>query len=130
MTAEPKWLTLEMVLAIHDEQMALFGGGEGIRDLGLLESALTRPVNRHHYDPEANLSELAAAYCFGIVRNHPFVDGNKRTGLLSVPAFLGLIGFRFQPDQADEVQTMLKLAAGEMEEEALAHWIGGNSTHI
>ena len=83
MTAEPAWLTLDMVLAIHDEQLAVFGGGTGMRDLGLLESALARPRNRYHYDPDCGVFGLAAAYGFGIVCNHPFVDGNKQIGRAS-----------------------------------------------
>lgn len=127
MTAEPKWLSADIVLAIHDEQMALFGGAEGVRDLGLLDSGLARPVNRYHYDPGASLFELAAAYCAGVIKNHPFVDGNKRTGLLALHAFLHLNGWRFDPDQAEEVQIILALASGELEEDELARWIERNS---
>ena len=126
MTVEPKWLTLDMVLAIHDEQLEIFGGAPGIRDRGLLESALARPMNRWSYDPGANVFELAAAYAFGIVRNHPFVDGNKRAGLLALQAFLFLNDWRFDPDQADEVKTILALAAGDVEEADLARWIEAN----
>ena len=126
MTVEPKWLTLDMVLAIHDEQLEIFGGAPGIRDRGLLESALARPMNRWSYDPGASVFELAAAYAFGIVRNHPFVDGNKRAGLLALQAFLFLNDWRFDPDQADEVKTILALAAGDVEEADLARWIEAN----
>ncbi|NQV84785.1 MAG: type II toxin-antitoxin system death-on-curing family toxin [Rhodospirillales bacterium] len=124
---EPRWLTVEMVLAIHDEQLALLGGPEGVRDLGLLESGLARPVNRHHYNPETTIFELAAAYGFGIVKNHPFIDGNKRTGLLALHGFLFLNGWRFDPDQVEEVQMILGLAAGDIEEDELARWVEGNS---
>ncbi len=124
---EPKWLTLAMVLAIHDESLATFGGAAGVRDPALLESALARPVNRYHYEPDASLAQLAAAYAYGIVRNHPFVDGNKRTGLLSVQAFLFLNGVRFDPEQVEEVKVFLALAAGEMSEEELARWIAANA---
>jgi death-on-curing protein len=130
MTAEPAWLTLDMVLAIHDEQLAVFGGGTGMRDLGLLESALARPRNRYHYDPDCGVFGLAAAYGFGIVCNHPFVDGNKRTGLLAMNAFLDLNGRRFDPEQTDGVRTILALAAGEVEEEVLARWIEKNSGKV
>ena len=126
MTVEPKWLTLDMVLAIHDEQLEIFGGAPGIRDRGLLESALARPMNRWSYDPGASVFELAATYAFGIVRNHPFVDGNKRAGLLALQAFLFLNDWRFDPDQADEVKTILALAAGDAEEADLARWIEAN----
>jgi death-on-curing protein len=127
MTGEPKWLTRDMVLAIHDEQLAQFGGGEGMRDLGLLESALARPANRYQYEAEANIFELAAALGAGIVGNHPFVDGNKRTGVLSIQAFLVLNGWRFIPAQDDEVRTILALASGEVDESDLARWIEANA---
>lgn len=127
MTGEPKWLTLDMVLTIHDEQLARFGGGEGVRDLGLLESALARPANRFHYETETNIFELAAALGAGIVGNHPFVDGNKRTGLLSIQAFLFLNGWRLRPAQADEVRMILALAAGEVAEPGLGRWIAANA---
>jgi death-on-curing protein len=124
---EPRWLTLDIMLAIHDEQLAMFGGGTGIRDRGLLESALARPVHRHHYEPQSSLAELAAALAaalaFGIITNHPFVDGNKRTGLLSIQAFLHVNGWIFDPDQEEEVRTILGVAAGEVAEDALAAWV-------
>lgn len=124
MNREPRWLTLDIMLAIHDEQLAMFGGGTGIRDRGLLESALARPVHRRHDGPQSSLAELAAALAFGIITNHPFVDGNKRTGLLSIQAFLHVNGWIFDPDQEEEVRTILGVAAGEGAEDALAAWIG------
>ncbi|HEX9570424.1 MAG TPA: type II toxin-antitoxin system death-on-curing family toxin [Rhodospirillales bacterium] len=127
MTDEPKWLTVDIVLAIHDEQLVQFGGADGLRDPGLLESGLTRPINRRHYQPDASLFELAAAYAAGIIRNHPFVDGNKRTGLLAVHVFLHLNGWRFDPNQAEEVQMILALASGDLEDDELARWIERNS---
>ena len=127
MTGEPKWLTLDMVLAIHDEQLAQFDCGEGMRDLGLLESALARPANRYHYEAEAKIIELAAALGAEIVGNHPFVDGNKRTGVLSIQAFLVLNGWLFSPSQAEEVRTILALDAGEISEPDLARWIEANA---
>ena len=126
-STEPRWLTVEMVLAFHDEQLAMFGGGEGLRDAGLLDSGLARAANRHHDDPGATLFELAAAYGIGIIKNHPFVDGNKRTGLISMHVFLALNGWNFDAGQIDEVQTIMKLAAGDMEEDELALWIKTNS---
>ncbi len=125
--AEPKWLAEDLILAIHDEQLAMFGGGTGIRDRGLLESALARPVNRFHYEPEASLFNLAAALGAGIIGNHPFVDGNKRTGLMAIRAFLRLNGWNFEPVQADEVAMILGLAAGEVDEPELAGWIEANT---
>ena len=132
MTAGPKWLTVHMVLAIHDEQLAVFGGGQGLRDPGLLESALAKARNRYAYEGgagegHAGIFRLAAAYCAGIVRDHPFVDGNKRTGLLSLQAFLALNGYRFRPAQEDEVEIILGLAAGEVDETGLARWIAANA---
>jgi len=130
MTTEPKWLTMEMVLAIHDEQLALFGGGAGLRDSGLLESGLARAPNRYHYEPEATVSELAAAYAIGITKNHPFVDGNKRAGLVSMHVFLALSGWDLAPDKVEAVQVILRLAAGELEEDELARWVGDNSREV
>ena len=127
MTAGPKWLTVHMVLAIHDEQLAVFGGAQGLRDPGLLESALAKARDRYAYERDAGIFRLAAAYCAGIVRNHPFVDGNKRTGLLSLQAFLALNVYRFRPAQEDEVEIILGLAAGEVEETGLARWIAANA---
>lgn len=129
-SGEPKWLTVEMVLAFHAEQLALFGGGEGIRDPGLLESGLARAANRHHYDPASTVFELAAAYGFGIIKNHPFIDGNKRAGLISMHVFLALNGWNFDADQAEEVQMILGLAAGDIEEDELARWVGENSSKV
>ncbi len=129
-STEPKWLTVDMVLALHAEQLALYGGGEGIRDPGLLESGLARSPNRYHYDPTSTVFELAAAYGFGIVKNHPFIDGNKRAGLLSMYAFLFLNGWDFDPDQAEEVQMILGLAAGDIEEDELARWVEENSRKV
>jgi death-on-curing protein len=120
--AEPKWLTKRMVLAIHDEAVAMFGGTAGIRDEGLLESALNRPQNRFTYENEASLFDLAASLCHGICKNHPFLDGNKRTGLLSARAFLFLNGLAFEPREVDEVENMVAVAAGEIDEAGVAAW--------
>nr|WP_099559001.1 type II toxin-antitoxin system death-on-curing family toxin [Hartmannibacter diazotrophicus] len=119
---EPVWLTREIVEAIHDEQLAIFGGPSGLRDAGALESALGRPLNRFAYQG-GDLADLAAAYAFGIARNHPFVDGNKRAAFLSLIVFLGLNGFDFLAPEADAAAIILSLAAGEVEEEGLARWI-------
>jgi len=127
MIPEPKWLTIDMILAFHDEQLAMFGGATGLRDPGLLESALARPVNQYHYRPDVTLAELAAAYAGGIIRNHPFVDGNKRTGLLAVQAFLFLNDVRFAPRPADEVRMILGFAAGEIDEAELGRWVAANA---
>jgi death-on-curing protein len=123
---EPEWLDVDMVLDFHAEQLALFGGPEGVRDLGLLESALARPQNKFAYG-ERNLAALAAAYGFGIARNHPFIDGNKRTALVSVIVFLGLNRIELDASQASATAMILGLAAGEMSEEVLARWIADNT---
>ena len=125
---EPKWLTVQLVQAIHSLAVAEFGGSHGVRDMGLLESALDRPRNLYAYGDDPTLFDLAAAYCTGIVKNHPFIDGNKRTGDLSARAFLFRNGYLFEPDEADEVNTIVALAAGEIEEDTLARWISDNST--
>lgn len=117
------WLTVELVVAIHDEQLARFGGPEGIRDIGMLESALGRPVNKQAYEDDVDLAALAAAYAFGIARNHPFIDGNKRAALLSLITFLGLNGVDFVVPEAEAVVAILGLAAGTISEDGLARWI-------
>jgi death on curing protein len=123
--SEPEWLSIEMVLAIHDEQLAVHGGSTGLRDRALLESALDRPRNKWAYE-QAKLAELAAAYGFGIARNHPFIDGNKRTALLALYTFLGVNEIDFVVPEADAATMILSLAAGEVSEESLARWIRDN----
>jgi death-on-curing protein len=120
--SEPEWLDLNIVLDFHAEQLALFGGPDGVRDLGLLESALARPVNKFAYG-ETALAALAAAYGFGIARNHPFIDGNKRTALATIIVFLGLNGLWLDAPQDEMTAVILSLAAGEIDEEVLARWI-------
>lgn len=124
----PRWLTARIVLALHEEQLARFGGGSGLRDMGLLESALAKAPNTHNYEPNASIFELAACYGFGIARNHPFVDGNKRASVLSIAVFLHLNDYDFDPEQGDEVNMILKLAAGDLSQDDLADWIERNST--
>lgn len=124
---EPEWLTKALNLAVHDEQLAEHGGGIGVRDSGLLESALVRPQNRLAYDISADLPALAAAYAFGLARNHPFVDGNKRTAFVAAELFLELNGMTLTASDDDCVLTMVRLAAGEIEEEAFAAWLRENS---
>ena len=118
-----KWLTNDMVETFHRESLARFGGADGIRDPGLLESALSRPHNIHAYEPDADLFRLAAAYCAGVVKNHPFIDGNKRTGILSAVAFLGLNGIELNFDEAVIVTMVIGLAAGDVSEDQLAAWL-------
>ncbi len=123
------WIDLNLVQAIHLRQLAEHGGGAGIRDAGLLESALQRPVNKANYG-QIELAELAAAYAFGIARNHPFIDGNKRTALVASFTFLYLNSYRVNTSQVENVQTFLALAAGELSEEALATWFRQNMIKI
>jgi death on curing protein len=126
--SEPIWLELDVVLALHDMQLAAFGGAVGLRDAGLLESALYRPRNVLCYAEEApSLARLAAAYAFGLVENHPFVDGSERTGLVVSFTFLKLNGRRITASEEDAYVTFLALAAGTLGEEALADWMAGNS---
>ena len=119
---EPIWLSPELVIAIHDEQLAEFGGAPGLRDAGALESALARPLNRYHYG-NTDLASLAAAYGFGLSRNHAFVDGNKRTAFLAIVTFLGLNEVDFVVAEPEAVVMMLALAAGEVDGAGLTQWI-------
>ena len=123
--SEPVWLTRQIIVAIHDEQLAIHGGASGLRDEGMLESALDRPKNKWSYE-NAELAELAAAYAFAIARNHPFVDGNKRTSLLALYTFLGVNGIDFDVPEAEAAAVILALAAGEVNEEGLTRWIRDN----
>ena len=120
-TPEPTWIELEVVLAIHDRQLAEHGGPIGVRDLSMLESALTRPRNQWSYG-ETDICALAAAYAYGIARNHPFVDGNKRTSWVLARLFLALnsINIQFAPD--DAIRIVMALAAGEIGENKMATW--------
>jgi death-on-curing protein len=118
-----KWLRTDAVLAMHRRQIAEHGGGDGVRDMGLLESALSRPKNIEAYEPEAVVTRLAAAYAFGIAKNHPFVDGNKRTALVACRTFLILNGYQLNAEPADKYLTFLSLAEGSLSEDELAEWL-------
>jgi death-on-curing protein len=122
---EPRWLTYEQVVAIHSRQLRRFGGAPGLRDEGMLRSALERPLNKWHYE-DADLVGLAAACAFGLARNHAFVDGNKRIAFMAMASFLRKNEVRFAPDQAQATAMMLSLAAGEVSEQSLARWIAEN----
>jgi death-on-curing protein len=122
---EPRWLSLEEVLVIHERQLAIFGGAAGIRDQGALESALSRPRNKWLCE-NADLPALGASLAYGIARNHAFMDGNKRAAFLSMAAFLRVNGLRFAPSQASATAMMLSLAAGEVDESGLTRWIVDN----
>ena len=123
--SEPIWLDTSIVLDVHAEQLALFGGADGVRDLGLLESALGRPLNKFAYG-ETSLAALAAAYAFGIARNHPFVDGNKRAAFASIIVVLGLNGVDFDVPPEAATAIVLGMAVGEIDEDGLARWIEDN----
>lgn len=118
---EPVWLEADLAIAIHDRQLAEHGGQTGLRDRGLLESALARPINQWSYG-EGDPAALAAACCFGIARNHPFVDGNKRTAWVLARLFLAVNGHQLQFNAVEAIQTMLALAGGELGEAELADW--------
>jgi len=122
----PIWIFCETVLSLHEQLLAAFGGSSGIRDPGLLDSAMARPESLFAYE-QPNLFDLAAAYGFGIVKNHPFVDGNKRTGFAVTVLFLELNGYRFDAGEADATVRTLALAAGELTEVDLAAWLKANS---
>ena len=125
--ADPVFINRDVILAIHEEQLAQHGGGTGLRDEGLLESALNRPINRAAYDAGADFASLATDYAFGIAKNHPFVDGNKRTAFVAMELFLNLNGLRLQTSDAEAVLMMLQLAGGESGEDDFAAWIRGNA---
>ena len=119
------WVGVDVALAAHLEQLAEHGGGEGVRDIGALESAMDRPRNLASYG-EPDLAALAAAYAFGIARNHPFVDGNKRTAAVISETFLALNGYELTASDAELVVAFLALAAGELSEEEMADWFRGH----
>ena len=118
---EPVWLDVQVALAIHDRQLAEHGGAAGVRDQGLLESALGRPANRWSYG-ENDIAALAAAYAFGVARNHLFIDGNKRTAWVLARMFLALNGHTLIFVPEDAIRTVLALAGGKLSEDELADW--------
>jgi death-on-curing protein len=121
-----RWIDRHALLLLHDESLAMHGGASGMRDEGLLDSALARPLNLLAYgDPD--YADLAAAYGVGLAKNHAFVDGNKRAAFLSVGLFLALNGYRLAAGQAEATLTMLAVAAGDIDEAAFAAWIRANA---
>jgi death-on-curing protein len=122
---EPNWLSEEIVMAIHDEQLVIHGGGTGLRDQGMLLSALERPLNKWSYE-DTDLPPLAAAYAFGLAKNHPFIDGNKRTALLALYTFLYINDVDFIVPEPEAAAAILALAAGEVDEDGLTRWIRDN----
>jgi death on curing protein len=122
---EPRWITYDQAIAILSRQLRRFGGAPGLRDEGMLQSALDRPINKWRYE-QAEMPELAAAYAYGLAKNHAFVDGNKRIAFMSMMIFLIKNGIRFEPDPAQATNIILSLAAGEVSEQSLARWIRDN----
>ena len=122
---EPLWITYEQAIAIHSRQLRRFGGAPGLRDEGMLRSALERPINKWR-DEQAPLDELAAAYAFGLAKNYAFVDGNKRIAFMAMMVFLHRNGVSFYPDPAHSTAIILSLAAGEVSEQSLTRWIRDN----
>lgn len=123
MATEPTWLNQAILEALHADQISEHGGSPGIRDEGLLESAITRPQQKWHYDPKADLASLAAAYAFGIAKNHPFVDGNKRVALVAAYTFLAINDFELEAPEPEAVTLILGTADGSVSEADLASWI-------
>ena len=124
-----RWIDKNLLLLLHDESLSEHGGLSGMRDEGLLDSALARPQNLAAYK-EADIAALAAAYCFGIAKNHPFVDGNKRAAFLAAGLFLLLNGTKLTASQADATHAVLGVAAGEISEAQFAEWIRQNCAKL
>lgn len=127
---EPTWLARSVVDAAHDLSLAEHGGAKGLRDEGLLLSALDRPRNRFSYEGVADIPSLAATYAVALAKNHPFADGNKRTAFIACAAFLLLNGMRLTADQVEATRVMLAVAAGEVDIEALAEWVRTHSRPV
>jgi len=126
MSTDPRWIDKQALILLHAETLAEHGGLEGLRDEGLLDSALARPLHLLHYEEQPDIARLAAAYGVGIARNHPFADGNKRSAFLAVGLFPALNGIRLIADKVDATTVMLSMAAGEMAEDDFAAWIRGH----
>lgn len=127
---QPIWLTELMVLAIHEDLISQYGGLSGVRDSGLLSGSLARPRHRFSYRPEVSLLELAAAYGFALCKNHPFVDGNKRTAFMVMYVFLGLNGYGFTAPEPEVVLVMEELASGEIDENILQAWLAKYAEYL
>lgn len=123
--SEPKWLTTSQVVRMHDEQIAIHGGLPGLRDADALDSAVARPRNKWLYE-QADLPALAAAYAYGLAKNHPFADGNKRAALMALIVFLRKNGVAFAPEEMQAATAMMMVAAGEIDEDGLSRWIRDN----
>ena len=120
---DPSWLTRTMIEAAHYDQVREHGGLLGVRDDGLLESALARPRHRWSFEPEADLPSLAASYGFGLIKNHPFLDGNKRIGFVAMNMFLLVNGFEVEAPEPEVIAVMLQVASGTLNESGLGEWL-------
>ncbi len=128
--SEPKWLNERSVVLLHTESLAEFGGSHGLRDAGLLQSALARARNLYSYEGATEVARLAAAYGFGIARNHPFLDGNKRTAFMAIGLFLLKNGYALNVDEAEATRTMFALASGDLTEAGLIEWVKRHSSPV
>lgn len=124
--SEPTWVRRDVLELLHSQTIAEHGGADGLRDEGLLESALARPQNLHHYENVSDVARLAASYGLGLAKNHAFIDGNKRIAFIAIGVFLRLNGYRLTADQAQATLVMLSVAAGSFGEDELVGWIGKN----
>ncbi|PYX28539.1 MAG: type II toxin-antitoxin system death-on-curing family toxin [Acidobacteria bacterium] len=124
---QPNWIDPRALLLLHGESLAEHGGSKGLRDENAFHSALARPQHVFRYKPDAGMAQLAGAYGFGLIRDHPFNDGNKRVGFLAILLFLDLNGFELNVDQIDAIQTIMNVAGGELSETELTNWI---RTHL
>lgn len=125
--SEPNWLTRETIRAIHSLSLSWFGGGDGLRDEHALEKSLNRPLQHFSYaEPEPTVFELAAVYCSGIIKSHPFIDGNKRTGFMAAYSFLGINGYQLTAPEEEAALQILALADSRLSEEELTHWLEAN----
>ena len=125
---QPRWLLEQTIIAVHSVVLEEHGGAPGIRDEDMLASALNRPIDKYNYEPDCSIFELAAAYSFGLAKNHPFVDGNKRVAFLTGTLFLELNGFKFTAEESDAAFVFERLAAGKVKEASLAKWLEENSS--
>jgi death on curing protein len=123
----PRWLDARALVLLHAETLAEHGGLTGIRDAGAFDSALARPRNIFHYEQKSDLPQLAAAYAYGLIQNHPFNDGNKRLGFIAAALFLELNGLELRCDQTEAIHMMFSVAAGKTNETDLARWLRANS---
>ena len=124
---EPRWIDRRALVLLHDESLAEHGGSAGLRDENLLESALARPLNVFAYENVTDIPQLASSYTFGIARNHPFVDGNKRAAFIAAGLFMALNGLKLAADQVDAYNAVVGLAAGTLDEAGFADWLRQNS---